>query len=118
MFNFIKKIIDKLRSSDPVYNCPVFLNEGCAHVDGMLCDYPNCNIIKETKSKTDMKTEITLFRCTTDNEVHIIAASDIICMTPIISQDNEPYIRVEFDDVELCIINTIYCSSVELYTIN
>ena len=54
MFNFIKKIIDKLRSSDPVYNCPVFLNEGCAHVDGLLCDYPNCNIIK---SKTDMKNE-------------------------------------------------------------
>jgi hypothetical protein len=122
--NFIKKIINKLRSTDPVYNCPVFLNEGCAHVDGPLCDYPNCNIIKEYKSKTDIVNEYntvkepTLFRCTTDTEVYIIiAAKDIICMTPIppISQDGVPYIRVEFEDNEFKITSSIYCSEVKPY---
>jgi hypothetical protein len=63
-------------------------------------------------------TEVTLFRCVTDTEVHIIAAKDIISMKPIISQDNDPYIRIEFEDDEMYITNTIYCSEVELYTIN
>lgn len=63
-------------------------------------------------------TEVTLFRCVTDNEVHIIAAKDIISMKPIISQDNDPYIRVEFEDDEMYITNSIYCTEVELYTIN
>lgn len=63
-------------------------------------------------------TEVTLFRCVTDSEVYIIAAKDIISMKPIISQDNDPYIRIEFEDDEMYITNTIYCSEVELYTIN
>lgn len=63
-------------------------------------------------------TEVTLFRCVTDTEVHIIAAKDIISMKPIISQDNDPYIRIEFEDDEMYITNSIYCTEVELYTIN
>ena len=63
-------------------------------------------------------TEVTLFRCVTDTEVHIISAKDIISMKPIISQDNDPYIRVEFEDDEMYITNSIYCTEVELYTIN
>lgn len=63
-------------------------------------------------------TDITLFRCVTDNEVYIIAAKDIISMTPIISQDNEPYIRIEFEYDEIYITNSIYCYEVELYTNN
>ena len=63
-------------------------------------------------------TDVTLFRCVTDNEVYIIAAKDIISMTPIISQDNEPYIRIEFEDDEIYITNSIYCYEVELYTNN
>jgi hypothetical protein len=63
-------------------------------------------------------TDVTLFRCVTDNEVYIIAAKDIISMTPIISQDNEPYIRIEFEDDEMYITNSIYCYEVELYVNN
>ena len=63
-------------------------------------------------------TEVTLFRCVTDTEVHIISTKDIISMKPIISQDNDPYIRVEFEDDEMYITNSIYCTEVELYTIN
>lgn len=66
----------------------------------------------------DTTTDVTLFRCVTDNEVYIIAAKDIISMTPIISQDNEPYIRIEFEDDEMYITNSIYCYEVELYTNN
>lgn len=66
----------------------------------------------------DTTTEVTLFRCVTDTEIHIISAKDIISMKPIISQDNDPYIRIEFEDDEMYITNSIYCTEVELYTIN
>lgn len=62
--------------------------------------------------------DVTLFRCVTDSEVHIISAKDIISMTPIISQDDEPYIRIEFEDNELYVTNSIYCTQVELYELN
>lgn len=63
-------------------------------------------------------TEITLLRCVTDTEVYIIRVKDIISMKPIISQDNEPYIRIEFEDDELYITNSIYCTEVETYELN
>lgn len=28
---------------DPVYDCEVFKEKGCAHVDGFLCDIDNCD---------------------------------------------------------------------------
>lgn len=33
--------------SDPIKKCPVYKDTGCAHVDGYLCDYPNCAIMKK-----------------------------------------------------------------------
>lgn len=63
-------------------------------------------------------TEVTLLRCVTDTEVYIIRVKDIISMKPIISQDNEPYIRIEFEDDELYITNSIYCTEVESYELN
>ena len=42
----IKKIFIHL-FPDPLYDCPVYKKCGCSHVDGMLCDYPKCNMIKE-----------------------------------------------------------------------
>jgi hypothetical protein len=63
-----------------------------------------------------MSKETFFFKCVTDTEIRIIAAKDIITMTPVISQDDEPYIRIEFEDDELCgITNSIYCSEVEPY---
>ena len=38
---------------DPVKGCPVYKNEGCSHVDGYLCDYPDCDIMKKYMKNTD-----------------------------------------------------------------
>lgn len=32
---------------DPVYKCEVHKQIGCAHVDGMLCGFPKCDIRRE-----------------------------------------------------------------------
>jgi hypothetical protein len=48
IIQFFKKLFD--RSDDPVHSCEVYLdkeNGSCAHVDGMLCDFPTCKILKE-----------------------------------------------------------------------
>ena len=37
--------------NDPVKGCDVYRNIGCSHVDGFLCDYPDCSILKEYKMK-------------------------------------------------------------------
>lgn len=35
--------------NDPVKYCDVYKSEGCSHVDGYLCNYPYCSILKEWK---------------------------------------------------------------------
>ena len=47
MLKTIKRLWYRWRNSDPVKNCPVYQNEGCSHVDGMLCDFPDCHIYHE-----------------------------------------------------------------------
>ena len=49
MFKFLKNFIDKLK--DPVYSCDLYKEIGCSHVDGILCDYPECSMLKEYKEK-------------------------------------------------------------------
>ena len=39
-----------IRDKDPVKHCALYLEEGCAHVDGYLCDFPDCTILKDFKS--------------------------------------------------------------------
>jgi hypothetical protein len=41
--------------TDPVKGCDVYKNIGCSHVDGFLCDYPNCSILKNYKMTEDRK---------------------------------------------------------------
>lgn len=36
--------------NDPVRGCEVYKNNGCSHVDGYLCDYPDCSIRKNYMS--------------------------------------------------------------------
>lgn len=46
MFKWIKKLLLILKN-DPIVNCEVYKdnkNGSCMHVDGILCDYPNCSI--------------------------------------------------------------------------
>lgn len=33
--------------NDPIKHCPVYKDHGCAHVDGYLCDYPNCSMMSD-----------------------------------------------------------------------
>lgn len=33
--------------NDPIKHCRVHKEIGCAHVDGYLCDFPECSIMKE-----------------------------------------------------------------------
>ena len=45
----MKSLLELLRN-DPVKGCEVYKNEGCAHVDGLLCDFPECSIRQEYAS--------------------------------------------------------------------
>lgn len=47
----IKEIFEKLilKLKDPVLSCDVYKKNGCSHVDGFLCDYPKCSILKDFK---------------------------------------------------------------------
>lgn len=33
--------------NNPVKHCQVYKQLGCSHVDGFLCDYPDCSMLKE-----------------------------------------------------------------------
>jgi hypothetical protein len=40
---------EKRNANDPVRNCDVYrdkANGSCVHVDGVLCDFPDCSILK------------------------------------------------------------------------
>lgn len=53
-----RQLVKKFRANDPVYNCEVYLEEGCAHVDGYLCDIKSCTIRfdwLEKKSNEDIR---------------------------------------------------------------
>lgn len=43
----MKSLKNLIKENDPVYGCEVWLNEGCSHVDGLLCNYPECEILKK-----------------------------------------------------------------------
>lgn len=33
--------------NDPVRKCRLYKEQGCCHVDGFLCDFPDCSMNKE-----------------------------------------------------------------------
>ena len=45
----------RIAKNDPVYNCGLYKLEGCAHVDGVLCDLPTCSMLEECKHKNPIK---------------------------------------------------------------
>jgi len=47
---------------DPVEQCDLYKEKGCAHVDGLLCDYPNCSMNNE-------------FRATKKHRIHNIGSN-------------------------------------------
>lgn len=33
--------------TDPVRSCKLYKEQGCSHVDGYLCDFPTCSMLKK-----------------------------------------------------------------------
>jgi hypothetical protein len=50
MFKFLKSIFC-INKNDPFYKCKLYRNEGCSHIDGILCDFPKCEINREYINK-------------------------------------------------------------------
>ena len=50
MIKFIKYLIFIFKN-DPVYYCSLYRDFGCSHVDGYLCDFPDCTMNKEYEGK-------------------------------------------------------------------
>ena len=52
---FIREIV-YIHKNDPVKKCELFRDKGCSHVDGYLCDFPNCSMNSNyLKSKENQK---------------------------------------------------------------
>jgi hypothetical protein len=46
MLKWFSNLLAKMRANDPVHVCTKYQKEGCAHVDGFLCDVQTCSIRK------------------------------------------------------------------------
>lgn len=40
-----------ISTNDPVCHCRLYKKEGCSHVDGFLCDYPDCEMLHDYESQ-------------------------------------------------------------------
>lgn len=43
------------KNTDPVKGCDVFKNIGCSHVDGPLCDYPECSMLEKFRNAQELE---------------------------------------------------------------
>ena len=46
--------VQKMRETDPVHGCELYKEQGCAHVDGMLCNFPRCSMLADYR-KDELK---------------------------------------------------------------
>ena len=54
MFSLLRRIFD--RSTDPVCSCSLYRDKdagSCAHVDGPLCEFPECSMLSDYISKNE-----------------------------------------------------------------
>ena len=54
MFSFLRRIFD--RRTDPAYSCDLYRDKcagSCAHVDGPLCDFPECSMLSDYMAKNE-----------------------------------------------------------------
>lgn len=54
MFAWLKRLFD--RSIDPVYSCDLYCDKSvgsCAHVDGPLCDFPECSMLADYRQQKE-----------------------------------------------------------------
>ena len=57
-FDLFKRRYFKQESHDPVYGCKLYKDYGCSFVDGIICDFPNCSMLKEYLTKIDNKKDL------------------------------------------------------------
>jgi len=38
---------------DPVRDCALYKADGCAHVDGFLCDFPQCSMLADWQAQRE-----------------------------------------------------------------
>ena len=54
MFAWLKRLLD--RSADPVHSCDLYRDKSagsCAHVDGPLCDFPECSMLDDYRQQKE-----------------------------------------------------------------
>lgn len=54
MFEWLKRIFD--RSADPVHSCDLYRDKeagSCVHVDGPLCDFPECSMLADYRQQKE-----------------------------------------------------------------
>lgn len=54
MFAWLKRIFD--RSADPVHSCDLYRDKeagSCAHVDGPLCNFPECSMLADYRQQKE-----------------------------------------------------------------
>ena len=50
----IKVFANRFNMDDPVKYCNLFKTHGCAHVDGPLCNFPNCQMHYAYEKRLEM----------------------------------------------------------------
>ena len=44
IISLIERFANRFSSDDPLRLCGLFKEKGCSHIDGPLCDFPNCRM--------------------------------------------------------------------------
>ena len=50
----ILKLLKSIKDDDPLYSCMVYKDLGCSHIDGFLCDFPDCSMNKKYLLELEM----------------------------------------------------------------
>ena len=90
-FRFLEWL--RSRFPDPVYQCSLYKTEGCSHVDGLLCDFPDCQMNKNFEEE---KKELKVY-------VYNHVSFDDYCRENNITDDNVENLE---DDAFISIIGT------------
>lgn len=53
--NIVKVFQPSSSKDDPVKHCEVYKDEGCSHVDGLLCDVEDCPIREDYNERKQDK---------------------------------------------------------------
>lgn len=48
------RLYKDIKANDPLYSCKVYKDLGCSHIDGFLCDFPDCSMNKKYLLELEM----------------------------------------------------------------